>query len=200
MIKIGLTGSIGMGKTTTGKMFIARGCPLHDADATVHALYEQEAVPLIEAEFPGTTRPEGVDRAALSKRVLGNADAMKRLEALIHPLVREKEQEFFEQARLDGAEIVVLDIPLLFETGAENRVDVTLVVTAPKEVQRERVLARPGMTSERFEAILARQMPDAEKQARADYSLDTGQGLKAAEEQVDAILDDIRSRFADRDK
>ncbi|PLW76251.1 dephospho-CoA kinase [Cohaesibacter celericrescens] len=196
MIKIGLTGSIGMGKTTTGQMFVARGCPLHDADATVHRLYSERAAPLIEEAFPGTTSPQGVDRAALSKHVIGKPEAMKRLEAIIHPLVREEEKEFFEMAKLDGSQIVVLDIPLLFETGAEDRVDVIVVVSAPEDIQRQRVLARDGMTEDKFAAIKARQMPDAEKRHRADFIVDTGQGLEAAQAQVDSILATIKSRLA----
>ncbi len=196
MIKIGLTGSIGMGKSTTGQMFVERGCPLHDADATVHRLYAGRAAPLIEAAFPGTTGPDGVDRAALSKQVIGNSDAMARLEAIIHPLVHEEERAFFEAAKQSGAEIVVLDIPLLFETGGEARADVIVVVSAPQDVQRARVLARPGMTAEKFQAIKARQMPDAEKCRRADYVIDTGTSLEDAAEQVDRVLEAIRQRFS----
>ena len=196
MIKIGLTGSIGMGKTTTGKMFVARGCPLHDADATVHRLYQGSAAPLIEAAFPGTTGPKGVDRSALSRQVIGKPEAMKRLEAIIHPLVREEEKAFFELAQLDGADIVVLDIPLLFETGAQDRADVIVVVSASEAIQQQRVLHRPDMTQDKFEAIKARQMPDLEKRQRADYIVDTGQGLEKAQQQVDSILLDIKSRLA----
>lgn len=195
MITIGLTGSIGMGKTTTGAMFKARGCPLHDADATVHALYKGRAVPLIEAAFPGSTGPDGVDRAALSAQVVGKPEAMQRLEAIVHPLVKEEEARFFADARSKGAAIVVLDIPLLFETGGEDRVDVTVVVSAGEDIQRERVLARPGMSVEKFEAIKQRQLSDVEKRARADYLVDTSRGLEAAEEQVDSILADLKSRF-----
>ncbi|SFO37169.1 dephospho-CoA kinase [Cohaesibacter marisflavi] len=196
MIKIGLTGSIGMGKSTTGQMFVQRGCPLHDADAVVHELYHGEAVPLIEAEFPGTTGPLGVDRAVLSQKVIGNPEAMRRLESIIHPLVRAEERKFFEKAQSDKADIVVLDIPLLYETHAQDRVDVVVVVSADESIQRRRVLERPGMTAEKFEAIKAKQMPDAEKRSRADYVIDTGKGLEAAARQVEAILDDVRSRFA----
>nr|WP_321981046.1 dephospho-CoA kinase [uncultured Cohaesibacter sp.] len=196
MIKIGLTGSIGMGKSTTGQMFVQRGCPLHDADAVVHELYHGEAVPLIEAEFPGTTGPLGVDRAVLSQKVIGNPEAMRRLESIIHPLVRAEERKFFEKAQLDKADIVVLDIPLLYETDAQDRVDVVVVVSAEESIQRTRVLERPGMTAEKFEAIKAKQMPDAEKRRRADYVIDTGKGLETAARQVEAILDDVRSRFA----
>ena len=196
MIKIGLTGSIGMGKSTTGQMFVQRGCPLHDADAVVHELYHGEAVPLIEAEFPGTTGPLGVDRAVLSQKVIGNPEAMRRLESIIHPLVRAEERKFFEKAQSDKADIVVLDIPLLYETDAQDRVDVVVVVSAEESIQRTRVLDRPGMTAEKFEAIKAKQMPDAEKRSRADYVIDTDKGLEAAARQVEAILDDVRSRFA----
>ena len=196
MIKIGLTGSIGMGKSTTGQMFVERGCPLHDADAVVHELYHGEAVPLIEAEFPGTTGPLGVDRAVLSQKVIGNPEALRRLESIIHPLVRAEERKFFEKAQSDKADIVVLDIPLLYETDAQDRVDVVVVVSAEESIQRTRVLDRPGMTAEKFEAIKAKQMPDAEKRSRADYVIDTGKGLEAAARQVEAILDDVRSRFA----
>nr|WP_321442751.1 dephospho-CoA kinase [uncultured Cohaesibacter sp.] len=196
MIKIGLTGSIGMGKSTTGQMFVERGCRLHDADATVHRLYSGRAAPLIEAAFPGTTGPDGVDRAALSKQVIGNSDAMASLEAIIHPLVHEEERAFFEAAKQSGAEIVVLDIPLLFETRGEARADVIVVVSAPEDVQRARVLARPGMTAEKFQAIKARQMPDAEKCQRADYVIDTGTSLDDAAEQVDRVLEAIRQRFS----
>ena len=195
MIKIGLTGSIGMGKTTTGKMFVERGCPLHDADATVHRLYEGRAVPLIEEAFPGVTRDGKIDRTILSQHVLGKPEAMKRLEAIIHPLVREEEQVFFEKARADGAKIIVLDIPLLFESGSEKRADVVVVVSADENIQRARVLARPDMSEEKFNAIKSRQMSDAEKRARADFIIDTGKGLEAAQAQVDEILKAVKSRF-----
>ena len=200
MIKIGLTGSIGMGKSTTGQMFVARGCPLHDADAVVHALYSGRAAPLIEADFPGTTGPDGVDRAALSNHVIGKPEAMKRLEAIVHPLVHEEEEAFYAKAAREGADIVILDIPLLFETGGQDRVDLIVVVTAPESVQRQRVLAREGMTEEKFEAIKARQMPDAEKRKRADYLVDTSRGIEDAEAQVDSILQSIKSRFAEPGK
>lgn len=198
MFKLGLTGSIGMGKSTTGQMFVDRGCPLHDADATVHRLYQGRAVPLIEKAFPGTTGSDGVDRQALSKRVLNNPKAMQKLEAIIHPLVHEEEQAFYRRAEAMGASIVVLDIPLLFETNATGRVDATLVVTASPDQQRTRVMARPGMTEEKFEAILSRQMPDAEKRKRADYIIDTGKGLEEAERQVEKILKDIQRCLAGR--
>ncbi|WP_319533364.1 dephospho-CoA kinase [uncultured Cohaesibacter sp.] len=196
MIKIGLTGSIGMGKSTVGAMFEKRGCPLHDADAAVHELYRSEAVPLIEAAFPATTGPDGVDRAELSRHVIGNPDAMKRLEAIIHPLVREREHRFYQRSEEAGAKLVLVDIPLLFETGSDERFDAVVVVSAPEDVQRQRVLARPGMTAEKFDAIKAKQIPDAEKRQRADYVIDTGLTLDETEQQVDEVLKDIKSRFA----
>ncbi|MHA7775626.1 dephospho-CoA kinase [Roseibium sp. M-1] len=188
MIRIGLTGSIGMGKSTTAKMFAAAGVPVQDSDATVHALYAGRAAPLIEAVFPGTVRDGKVDRTLLSPHVLGKPEAMKRLESIVHPLVREEEQLFLERVRAEHRRIVMLDIPLLFETGGEHRVDAIVVVTADGEVQRQRVLARPGMTEDRFEAILARQMPDAEKRRRAHFLIDTGLGMESARRQVRAIL------------
>ena len=188
MIRIGLTGSIGMGKSTTAKMFAAEGVPVHDADATVHALYSGRAAPLIEAAFPGTVTDCKVDRTRLSPHVLGKLEAMKKLEAIVHPLVREEEQLFLQRARADHRRIVMLDIPLLFETGGEARVDVVVAVTADAEVQRDRVLARPGMSEDRFEAILAKQMPDAEKRRRAHFLVDTGKGMEPARRQVRAIL------------
>ncbi|QFT66296.1 Dephospho-CoA kinase [Labrenzia sp. THAF35] len=188
MIRIGLTGSIGMGKSTTAKMFAAEGVPVHDADATVHALYSGRAAPLIEAAFPGTVSDGKVDRTLLSPHVLGKPEAMKKLEAIVHPLVREEEQLFLKRARADHRRIVMLDIPLLFETGGEARVYVVVVVTADAQVQRDRVLARPGMSEDRFEAILAKQMPDAEKRRRAHFLVDTGRGMEAAKRQVRAIL------------
>ena len=188
MIRIGLTGSIGMGKSTTAKMFATEGVPVHDADATVHALYSGRAAPLIEAAFPGTVSDGKVDRTLLSPHVLGKPEAMKKLEAIVHPLVREEEQLFLQRARANHRRIVMLDIPLLFETGGEARVDVVVVVTADAEVQRDRVLARPGMSEDRFQAILAKQMPDAEKRRRAHFLVDTGRGMEAAKRQVRAIL------------
>jgi dephospho-CoA kinase len=161
--------------------------PVHDADAAVHRLYEGEAAPLIEAEFPGTTRNGKVDRAVLGKRVIGDPAALRRLETLVHPLVRDAEQEFLRRADAAGAGIAVLDIPLLYETGGDRRVDAVLVVTAPPSVQRARVLAR-GLTQERFEALLARQMPDAEKRRRADFVVDTSKGIDPARAQVQSIL------------
>ncbi|MET1416266.1 dephospho-CoA kinase [Roseibium sp. HPY-6] len=194
MIRIGLTGSIGMGKSTTAEMFAARGVPVHDADATVHRLYEGHAVPLINEAFPGTVMDGRVDRALLSKQVLGNPEAMKRLEEIVHPLVQEEERIFLDIAKLDGHSAVLLDIPLLFETGAEDRVDVIVVVTADADIQRERVLSRPGMTAERFEAIVNKQVPDAVKREKADFLIDTGLGMEAAEQRVADILQQLSDR------
>lgn len=191
MFILGLTGSIGMGKSTTARLFAEEGVPVHDADAAVHKLYEGEAVPLIEAAFPGTTQSGRVDREKLGRRVVGDVDALKRLEAIVHPLVRKAEEAFLADARARKADIVVLDIPLLFETGADARVDATVVVTAPPEVQRVRVLERPGMTPEKLDALLAKQMPDAEKRRRADFIVDSGQGIEFARAQVRQILDRI---------
>jgi dephospho-CoA kinase len=191
MIVLGLTGSIGMGKSTTAKFFAEEGVPVHDADATVHRLYENDAAAAIEAAFPGTTSGGRVDRPKLAARVLGDDTARKRLETIVHPLVRESETKFLSEARARRAPVVVLDIPLLYETGGEQRVDAVVVVSAPAEVQRERVLARPGMTEERFTQILAAQVPDAEKRRRADFVVDTSQGFDAARAQVRDILASI---------
>jgi len=194
MIVIGLTGSIGMGKSTTAAMFARHGVPVHDADAAVHALYAGAAVAPIEAAFPGTIRDGVVDRAELSTRVVGKPEAFARLEAIIHPLVRQASRDFREKAEKAGHEVCLVDVPLLFETGGDSNVDVVVVVTADADIQRERVLARDGMTAERFEAILAKQMPDAEKRKRADFIVDTGHGLEAAERQVEDILKTISER------
>lgn len=193
MIVLGLTGSIGMGKSTTAGMFCEQGIPVSDADAIVHALYSGRAVPMIEAMFPGVTRGGSVDRAALSTRVLGDAEALRKLESIVHPLVREEREGFLARAEASGADIALLDVPLLFETGGESEVDGVVVVTAPAQEQRRRVLARPGMSEEKFEAILARQTPDAEKRRRADFLVETGRGLDDARRQVGAILAAIRS-------
>jgi dephospho-CoA kinase len=188
MFVLGLTGSIGMGKTTTARLFAEEGVPVHDADAAVHALYRGEAVAPIEAAFPGTTAQGQVDREELSKAVAGDAAALKRLEGIVHPLVRQAEQKFLVNAGRDKAPVAVLDIPLLFETGGEARVDAVVVATAPAEIQRERVLARPGMTEQKFQALLAKQIPDAEKRRRADFIVDSGQGIEPARAQVREIL------------
>jgi dephospho-CoA kinase len=191
MIILGLTGSIGMGKSTTAAMFAAEGVPVNDADAVVHELYRGKAVALVGAAFPQAIVDGIVDRNRLSAAVLGDPAALKRLEAIVHPLVREAETEFLARHRAAGTPLVVLDIPLLFEVGAEGRVDRIVVVSAPADVQRSRVLARPGMTVEKFEAILAKQVPDAEKRARADFVIDTGRGLEAARRDVVRIIGEL---------
>ena len=185
---LGLTGSIGMGKSTTAEMFRAEGVPVYDADQAVHRLYRAAAASEIEAAFPGVVADGAVDRTKLSAAVLGRAEALARLEAIVHPLVRAEEQAFLAQCRKDGADLAVLDIPLLFETGGESRCDAVVVVTAATEVQRARVLARPGITEDKLEAILARQMPDAQKRRRAHFLVDTSRGLLAARRQVHSIL------------
>jgi dephospho-CoA kinase len=194
MIHIGLTGSIGMGKSTTAQMFRDAGVPVYDADAAVAALYVKggAAVEPLEAAFPGVTRDGAVDREALRLRVLGDDAAMTRLNAVVHPLLGRDRLEFHRQAEDSGANILVFDIPLLFETGGERNMDAVVVVTAPADVQRARVLAREGMTPERLDAILDRQTPDADKRARADFVIDTGQGLEAAREGVRRVLEAIR--------
>ena len=199
MFILGLTGSIGMGKTATAKMFADEGVPVQDADAVVHALYEGEATPLIEAAFPGTTGGGKVDRIKLGAQVIGNQDAIKRLEQIVHPLVARQRDKFLAESKQAGADIAVLDIPLLYETGGEKRCDAVVVVSAPAEVQRERVLSRPGMTEERFLAILAKQMPDAEKRGRADFIVDTSRGFDAARQQVREILAQVRTMRKDAD-
>src|SRR5215468_7417903 len=191
MIVLGLTGSVGMGKSTTARFFAEAGVPVHDADAVVHRLYEGEAAAAIEAAFPGTTAGGKVDRGKLSARVLGDNVALKRLEAIVHPLVHAAEQRLLAEAQARGAKVAVLDIPLLFETGGDRRVDAVVVVSAPPEVQRARVLERPGMTAEKLEAILAKQMPDDEKRRRADFIVDTSRGFEAARAEVRAILDAV---------
>jgi dephospho-CoA kinase len=188
MFVLGLTGSIGMGKSTTARLFAEEGVPVHDADAAVHALYEGEAVAAVEAAFPGTTREGRVDRALLAQAVVGKPDAMKRLEAIVHPLVAQARDRFLAEARATGAPVVVLDIPLLFETGGDALVDAVVVVSAAPEIQRQRVLERPGMTEEKFEVLLAKQTPDAEKRRRADYIVDSGHGIEQARLQVRDIL------------
>ncbi|MGZ8368326.1 MAG: dephospho-CoA kinase [Rhodoplanes sp.] len=191
MIVIGLTGSLGMGKSATALMFAEAGVPVHDADATVHRLYEGDAVEPIQAAFPGVTSTGRIDREKLGARVLNDAAALKRLEAIVHPLVRREEERFLAEAEARGARCAVLDIPLLFETGADQRVDVVVVVSAPFEEQRRRVLRRPGMTAERFESLLVKQLPDAEKRQRADFVVDTSQGFDSARAQVRAILQNL---------
>ncbi len=191
---LGLTGSIGMGKSTTAGLFRQNGIPVHDADLSVHQLYRGRAVPLIEAAFPGTVQAGAVDRARLSAAVLGNPEALKRLETIVHPLVRSEEEAFIARCRQQGAGLAVLDIPLLLETGGEARCDAVLVITAPAAIQAERVLARPGMTPDKLAAILARQMPDAEKRRRAHFLVDTSRGVLAAQRQVGSILKALAGR------
>ena len=191
---LGLTGSIGMGKSATSAMFRDRGVPVWDADAAVHALYRGRAAGPIEAAFPGTVEAGMVDRVKLGAAVVGDPDAFRRLETIVHPLVREDEEAFLARAFAARAPIVVLDIPLLFESGGRGRTDAVAVVTAPAEVQRERVLGRPGMTEERFAAILAKQMPDPDKRARAHFLVDSGSGFARAEEEVGAILRALAGR------
>ncbi len=194
MIRVGLTGSIGMGKTTTAEMFREAGAPVLDSDRIVHDLYSGAAAAPIEKEFPGVTAGGVVDRARLAARVLGDADAMKRLEKIVHPLVWAARDAFLKEQEEKGAPIIVYDVPLLFETGVDKSVDVIVVVSAPEDVQKARVLARPGMTEEKFAAILAKQVPDAEKRARADFVVHTDKGLEAAREEVRAIIEKLRMR------
>jgi dephospho-CoA kinase len=188
MMRLGLTGSIGMGKSTVAAMFADEGVPVFDADAVVHRLQGPEGalVDAIEAQFPGTTGPEGVDRGALAERVLGEPQALQRLEKLIHPAVAAQREAFLREHA--AAPIVLLDIPLLFEAGGWRDVDRIAVVSAPAAVQRARVLARPGMTAEKFDRILARQLPDEEKRARADFLIPTGGSLAETRQAVRRIL------------
>jgi dephospho-CoA kinase len=188
MIILGLTGSIGMGKSTTAKLFAEAGVPVYDADATVHMIYEGEAAPAIEAAFPGTTANGKVDRAKLSGQVVHDAAAMKRLERIVHPMLRAYHQKFLDDAERSGATVAVVDVPLLFETGGEKRVDAVVVVTTSPDIQRQRILARDNMTGEKLEAILARQLPDAEKRKRADFIVDTSQGLDPVRARIQDIL------------
>jgi len=194
VIVLGLTGSIGMGKSTAAAMLRRLGCPVHDADAAVHRLYGVggAAVAPIAAAFPQAVVDGAVDRAVLSRLVLGDAEALKRLEAIVHPLARADADAFLAEARARGCPLAVLDIPLLFETGGEHRVDKVLVVSAPPEVQRARVLARPGMSPEKLDAILARQLPDAEKRRRADFVVETGQGKRPTLRALAALVRMLR--------
>jgi dephospho-CoA kinase len=189
MVILGLTGSIGMGKSTTAKLFAEAGVPVYDADATVHKIYQGEAVPAIEAAFPGSTVDGKVDRNRLSARVVHDPAAMKRLEAIVHPMLRAYHQKFLDDAERSGAPVAVVDVPLLYETGGEKRVDAVVVVTTSPEIQRERILARDNMTAEKLDAILARQLPDAEKRQRADFVVDTSHGLDPVRARIRDILD-----------
>ncbi|MGV2127770.1 dephospho-CoA kinase [Agrobacterium vitis] len=194
MIRIGLTGSIGMGKTTTADFFRQEGVPVYDADAAVHDLYRGDAVAPIGAVFPEAVISGVVDREILSRTLAQNPGKLKQLEAIVHPLVRDKQQDFLEDQELAGADLVVFDIPLLFETGGEKRLDKVVVVSCDADTQRRRVLARPGWSEEKLALVLSRQMPDAEKRARADFVVDTGQGLQAAQTQVKAIVSMLRGQ------
>jgi dephospho-CoA kinase len=196
MIVIGLTGSIGMGKSTVAQMFAEEGAPAFDSDAAVHALYAPggAAVAAVETAFPGVVREGGIDRASLSERVLADPAALKRLEQIVHPFVRAAQADFLEAQRTEGASVVVFDIPLLFESGGADLVDKVVVVSAPAEVQRARVLGRPGMTEEKFAQILARQTPDAEKRARADFVIDTSGPFENTRAQVRGVLDALREQ------
>jgi dephospho-CoA kinase len=188
MIVLGLTGSIGMGKSTAAGFFAEEGVPVYAADAAVHALYAGAAAPAIEAAFPGTTVDGTVDRDRLTARVLGDPAALERLEAIVHPLVRREEERFLAAAEAAGVKVAVLDIPLLFETGGDKRCDAVVVVSAPADVQRERVMSRPGVSEEKFDTLLRKQMPDAEKRARADFIVDTAQDFDSTRAQIRAIL------------
>ncbi len=188
MIILGLTGSIGMGKSTTLQMFADEHIPTYCADKTVHELYRGKAVPLVETAFPGVTVNGVLDRDRLSAAVMGKPEELKKLEGIIHPLVRQAELDFVSTTKARGAKLVVLDIPLLFETDGKQRVDLTLVVTAPTEIQRARVLARPGMTEQKLDAILARQIPDTAKRELADYIIDTSQDLTTVRQHVKTLI------------
>ncbi len=188
MFILGLTGSIGMGKSTTAGFLREAGVPVHDSDAVVHRLYEGEAVAPVEAAFPGVTTDGRIDRAQLAAQLVGKPEAIKKLEAIVHPLVRAVTQRFTEAHAKGGTRIIVLDIPLLFETGGEKNVDATVVVSAPAGVQRARVLGRPGMTAEKLDSLLARQMSDADKRARAHFIVDSSRSFDSARAQVHGIL------------
>lgn len=188
MIILGLTGSIGMGKSTTAKLFAEAGVPVYDADAIVHRLYEGEAAPAIEAAFPGTTANGKVDRNRLSAQVVHDPAAIKRLESIVHPMLGASRQKFLHDAEQSGAPVAVVDVPLLYETGGEKRVDAVVVVTTSPEIQRARILARENMTGEKLDAILARQLPDAEKRRRADFVVDTSHGLDPVRARIRDIL------------
>ena len=188
---LGLTGSIGMGKSTTAKLFAEAGVPVYDADATVHKVYEGEAAPAIEAAFPGTTVDGKVDRSRLSAEVVHDPAAIRRLEGIVHPMLRAYHQKFLEEAELSGSAVAVMDVPLLFETGGDKRVDAVVVVTTSPELQRERILARGTMTGEALDSLLARQMPDVEKRKRADFVVDTSHGLDPVRAQIRDILEHV---------
>jgi dephospho-CoA kinase len=188
---LGLTGSIGMGKSTTAKLFTEAGVPVYDADAAVHKIYEGEAAPAIEAAFPGTTVDGRVDRAKLSAKVVHDQAAIKQLEQIVHPMLGASRKKFLEEAEASGAPVVVMDIPLLYETGGEKRVDAVVVVSTDPATQRERILARGTMTNEALDTILARQLPDAEKRKRADFVVDTSHGLDPVRTAIRDILAEV---------
>ncbi|NPU68604.1 dephospho-CoA kinase [Bradyrhizobium sp. 83012] len=188
---LGLTGSMGMGKSTTAKLFAEAGVPVYDADATVHKVYESEAASAVEAAFPGTTVDGKVDRPKLSAKVVGDPEAIRRLEAIVHPMLRSYHQRFLDDAERSGVPVAVVDVPLLFETGGDKRVDAVVVVSTSPEIQRQRILARGTMTEEALDALLARQMPDAEKRARADFVVDTSNGIDPVRAQIRDILAEV---------
>lgn len=200
MIVVGLTGSIGMGKSATARMFAEAGVPVHDSDEAVHRLYAGAAAPLVEAAFPRTTVDGVVDRARLGGHVLGNPEALKKLEAIVHPLVRADADAFLARHRAAGAPLAMLDIPLLFETGGRERVDKVVVVSAPADIQRARVLARPGMTEQKLEQILARQVPDARKRRLADFVIDTGHSFEQTRAAVAAVIAELLKEARTGDK
>jgi dephospho-CoA kinase len=194
MLIVGLTGSIGMGKSTAAAYLRKRGLPVFDADAEVHRLYAgQKAVERIELAFPGVTTLEGVDRGRLSAALIAHPERLRELEAIVHPLVRESERSFLRAEARRGTEIAVLEIPLLFETGANKLVDAAIVLSAPAEIQHERLATRPGMTPEKLKGLLARQMPDAEKRERADFIVDTGSGMASSEAHLDRIIAELQT-------
>jgi dephospho-CoA kinase len=194
MLVIGLTGGIGMGKTTAAEHFAARGIPVFNADSCVHQLYEGEAVEPVEAAFPGVTREGRIDRALLSERIAGSPERLLLLESIVHPLVVQAERAFLRAQEEKGARFAVLEIPLLFESGADARVDVTVAVSAADKVQRARVLARPGMTVDKLEHLLARQLSDAERRARADFVVDSGTSVEHTRIEIDRLIESLKSR------
>jgi dephospho-CoA kinase len=194
MLVIGLTGGIGMGKSAAAERFAEHGIPVFNADTCVHRLYEGEAVEAIESAFPGVAKDGRIDRKLLSEQIAGSPERLLRLERIVHPLVVAAELDFLRAAEKDGAPLAVLEIPLLFETGADSRVDVTVVVSAPHDVQRARVLSRPGMTADKLEHLLARQLPDAERRTRADYVVDSGLSLADMRIEIDKLIESLKSR------
>jgi dephospho-CoA kinase len=194
MLVVGLTGGIGMGKSAAAERFAEHGIPVFDADACVHRLYVGPAADRIEAAFPGTTKDRRVDRTLLSERIAGSKERLRQLEQIVHPLVIEEELDFLRQEEAKGEHLAVLEIPLLFETGADTRVDVTVAVSAPDDVQRARVLSRPGMTVDKLEHLLARQLPDAERRAQADFVVDGGASLDHIREEIDKLIESLKRR------